>query len=106
MHCFPQLLITSAAETTPVHVRTLTSLSRWQTKEGHRTGRHLEQQRAVGFLLRPEKPRMPLRRSLRGSPPFGQLEQFSMNRGIYGIWQSLTRNLVDLTMLGATLTTP
>ena len=28
-----------------------------------------------------------------------------MNRGIYGIWQWLTRNLASLTMLGVALTT-
>ena len=65
----------------------------------------LEPQRGVGFLQRPEKPRMQFGRSPRGSPHFGQLEQLFMNRGICGIWQWLTRNLASLTMLGAALTT-
>src|ERR1700730_6232590 len=55
MRCFPQLLITSAAEITPLHIRRSTSLSLWQTKEGHRTGKHVEPQRGVAFLQRPEK---------------------------------------------------
>ena len=72
------------------------SLSLWQTKEGHRIGKHLEPQRGVGFLQRPEKPRMQFGRSPRGSPHFGQLEHFFMNRGICGIWQWLTQNLASL----------
>jgi hypothetical protein len=43
--------------------------------------------RGAGFLQRPEKPRRQFRRSPRGSPHFGQLEQFSMNRGICGLTQ-------------------
>jgi hypothetical protein len=58
----------------------------------------------VGFLQRPEKPRRQFRRSPRGSPHFGQLERFFMNRGICGIWQWLTRSLANLTMLGVVLT--
>src|ERR1700722_12418149 len=105
MRCFPQLLITSAAEITPLHIRRSTTLSLWQTKDWQRTGKHLEPQRGVGFLQRPEKPRMQFGRSPRGSPHFGQLEQFFMNRGICGFWQRLTRNLASLTMLGVALTT-
>ena len=41
---------TSSAEITPLHMRRSTSLSLWQTKEGHRTGKHLEPQCGVGFL--------------------------------------------------------
>ena len=40
-----------SAEITPLHMRRSTSLSLWQTKEEHRTGKHLEPQRGVGFLL-------------------------------------------------------
>src|ERR1700677_3846323 len=105
MRCFPQLLITSAAEITPLHIRRSTSLSLWQTKEGQRTGTHVEPQRGVGFLQRAENSRMQFGRSPRGSPHFGQLEQVFMNRGICGIWQWLTRNLASLTMLGVALTT-
>src|ERR1700722_3818596 len=105
MRCFTELLITSVVETTPLHIRRLLSFSLWRTKEGRRSGKHLEPQRGVGFLQRPEKPRMQFGRSPRGSPHFGQLEQFFMNRGICGFWQRLTRNLASLTMLGVALTT-
>src|ERR1700691_5671665 len=100
MRCFPQLLMTSAAEITPLHIRSSTSLSLWQTKEGHSTGKHMEPPRGVGFSQRLEKRRMQFGLSPRGSPHFGQLEHFFMNRGICGIWQWLTRNLASLTMLG------
>ena len=76
MRCLAQLLITSAAEITPLHIRMSTSLLLWQMRKGHRTGRHLEPQLGVGFLPRPEKPRMRSGRSPRGSPHFGQLERF------------------------------
>src|SRR5580692_7361468 len=105
MRCFTQLLTTSTPEITSLHIRRSTSLSPWQTKEGHCSGKHLEPQCGVGFLQRPEKPRMQFGRSPRGSPHFGQLEQLFMNRGIYGIWQWLMQNLASLTMLGAALTT-
>jgi tetratricopeptide (TPR) repeat protein len=82
MRCFTQLLITSAEEIAPLHTRTLLSFSLWQTKKGRRSGKHLEPQCGVGFLQRPENPRMQYGRSPRGSPHFGQLEQLSMNRGI------------------------
>jgi hypothetical protein len=88
----------------PLHMGNSTSSSLWQTKEWRRIGKHLEPQRGVGFLRRPEKSRMQFRRSPRGSPHFDQLEQFFMNRGTYGIWQWLTPNLASLTMLGAALT--
>src|ERR1700722_17100254 len=104
MRCFPQLLVTSVAEITPLDMRWSTSLSLWQTKEGHHTGKHVEPQCVVGFLRKLEKPRMEFRRSPRGSPHFDQLEQLFMNRGIFGIWQRLTRNLASLTMLGVALT--
>ena len=105
MRCFTQLLTSSAAEITPLHIRRWTSLLLWQMRERHRSGRHLEPQRAVGFLQRSEKPRMQSGRSPRASPHFGQLERFYMNRGIYGIWQWLTRNLASMRMRGVALTT-
>ena len=43
-------IATWSAEITPLQTRWLTSLSLWQTKEGHRTGKHLEPQYGVGFL--------------------------------------------------------
>ena len=46
-----------------------------------------------------------VRRSPRESPHFGQLEQVSTNRQIFGIWRWLTRNFARLTMLGIALTT-
>src|ERR1700722_15953693 len=105
MRCFTELLITSVVETTPLQIRRLLSFSLWRTKEGRRSGKHLEPQCGVGFLQRPEKPRMQFGPSTRGSPHFGQLEQLSMNRGICGIWRWLTLNLASLTMLGVALQT-
>src|SRR5215471_1653889 len=105
MRCGSQVGATPTAEITPLQLCRSTSLSLWQMKEGHSTGKHLEPQRGVGFLHRPEKPRMQFGRSPRGSPHFGQLEQLFMNRIIYPIWQWLTRNLASLTMLGVALTT-
>ena len=59
----------------------------------------------VGFLRRPEKPRMPFGRSPRGSPHFGQVEQLFMNRGTCSIWQWLTRNLASMRMPAVAFTT-
>jgi hypothetical protein len=50
MRCISQNGTTSAAEITLLHIRRLTSLSLWQTKEGHRVGKRLEPQRGVAFL--------------------------------------------------------
>src|SRR5271166_513803 len=50
MRCTSQVLAKSTAEIMPLHMRTSRSLSLWQTKEEHRTGKHLEPQRGVGFL--------------------------------------------------------
>ena len=73
--CMPsgeQVIITSSVEITPLQLRRSMSFSVWQTKEEHRTGKHLEPPSGVGFLPRPEKPRMRFGRSPWGSPHFGQ----------------------------------
>ena len=50
MRCTKQVLTTSSAEITPLQMRRSTSLSLWQTKEGQRTGKHLEPHSVVRFL--------------------------------------------------------
>ena len=100
------VIITSSAEITPLQMRRSTSFSVWQTKEEHRTGKHLGPPSGVGFLPRPEKPRMRFGRSPWGSPHFGQWsEQLFMNRITCSIWQWLMRILASFTMLGVALTT-
>ena len=44
------VIATSTAEITPLQMRRSTSLSLWQTKKGHRTGKHLEPQRGVALF--------------------------------------------------------
>ena len=51
MRCKQQVFSTSCGEITPLQMRWWTSLSLWQTKEGHRFGKHLEPHCGCLFVL-------------------------------------------------------
>src|SRR5689334_5831423 len=101
MRCTTPVSTTGTLGITTPQLRRSTSLSPWQTKEGHHTGKQQEPYCEVQCL---ETPRMQFWRLPRGSLHSAQLEQLFMSPYICQIWQWLTRTLATLTMRGAALT--